>query len=134
MTVEDVRVALADACASISGWRASPYIRDTVAPPEIQVARGVTNFDIVMGRGADDFQYRLIAYVQRDSERSGQILLDELCEPSGPGSLKEVLETVEVATAAGADYIRVREASEVRSVEVGLVAYMLVEFTVEVCY
>lgn len=132
-TIAGVRQAIADACSTIPGWRASPYIKDTVAPPEIQVVAGQVDYDLVMARGADIWNYTLMAYVQRDSERAGQIMLDELCAPSGAGSLKTVLEA-DVALAALVDYVRVRTASEVRSATVGAVTYLLVEFTVEVCY
>lgn len=132
MTVEDVRNALADACGSISGWRASPYIRDSVAAPEMQISRGVTNYDIVFGRGADEFVYTVTAYVQRDSERAGQIKLDELVDPGSANFLKTVLEQSSTVAAAGVDYIRVREASEVRTADIGNVSYLLVVFTLEV--
>lgn len=136
-SVEEVRVGLADACASINGWRSKPYITDQINPPEIHVVAGTTDYDLVMGRGADIWNYRLIAYVSRISERSGQVLLDELRAPSGPGSLKTVLEADD-ALADLVDYVRVRQASEVREVNLGSEAsplrYLLVEFTVEVCY
>lgn len=137
MTVEDVRVAMADACSSLSGWRAYPYIRDSIAPPEIQIASGTTDYDLVFGRGADIWNYRLIAYVSRQSERSGQLMLDELRAPSGAGSLKTVLEA-DTALAALIDYVVVKQASEVREVTTGTpqnpLRYLLIEFTVEVCY
>ena len=136
-TVEEVRVALADAAGSINGWRAQPYITDSANPPEIHVGVGTTDYDLVMGRGADIWNYRLIAYVSRVAERAGQVLLDELRAPSGEASLKTVLEA-DTALAALVDYVRVTQASEVREVNLGTdtspLRYLLVEFTVEVCY
>ena len=98
---------------------------------------GTTDYDLVMGRGADIWNYRLVAYVSRTSERAGQILLDELRAPSGDGSLKTVIEADE-ALAAVVDYARVIQASEVREVNLGSdtnpLRYLLIEFTVEVCH
>jgi hypothetical protein len=122
---------MADACASIAGWRASPYIRDAVAAPEMQIARGVVTYDTSMGRQSDDLRFLIRAYVQRDSERAGQILLDELCESFGAGSLKTVLEA-DVALKDLVDIVRVREATPVQQQDVGIVSYLFVEFDVEV--
>jgi predicted transcriptional regulator len=120
---------MADACASIDGWRASPYIRDSVAAPEMQISRGVITYDTSMGRDSDDFHYTVRAYVQRDSERAGQIMLDELSEQSGPGSLKTVLEDDERLNDL-VDIVRVLEATPVQATEVGVIGYLFVDFDV----
>jgi hypothetical protein len=131
LTIEEVRIAIADACATIPGWRASPYRRDQVSPPEIQVERGPIIYDVAMGREADEFHYTIVAYVQRDSDRAAQVLMQNLCEPSGSGSLKTVLEADESVRAL-VDYIRVTNASEDKAQTVGLVDYLVVEFEVEI--
>jgi predicted transcriptional regulator len=120
---------MADACGSIDGWRASPYIRDSVAAPEMQISRGVITYDTSMGRDSDDFHYTVRAYVQRDSERAGQIMLDELSEQSGPGSLKTVLEDDERLNDL-VDIVRVLEATPVQATEVGVIGYLFVDFDV----
>jgi hypothetical protein len=132
-TIEEVRVALADACQSIEGWRAQPYIRDQVSAPEIQVARGAIVYDVAMGHDNAGFEFRLTAYVARDNEVAAQRMMQNLCEPAGPGSLKKVLEADETLRAL-VDIIRVQTASEDGSVVVGAIAYLFVEFTVEVSY
>jgi len=131
LTIEEVRTAISDACATIPGWRASPYRRDQVSAPELQVERGPILYDVAMGREADEYHYTVVAYVQRDSDRAAQIMLQELCEPSGHGSLKTVLEADD-SIAALVDYIRVTNASEDKGATVGLVDYLVVEFGVEI--
>jgi len=131
LTIEDVRIAIADACATITGWRASPYVRDQVSAPELQVARGPIVYDVAMGREADEYHYTITAYVQRDSERAGQMALQKLCEPSGTGSLKTVLEA-DTALRALVDFVRVTNASEDRNATIGLIDYLVVDFEVEI--
>lgn len=132
-TIEEVRNALADACQSINGWRAQPYVRDQVSPPEIQVARGAIVYDVAMGHDLAGFEFRLTAYVARDNEVAAQKMMQDLCEPAGPGSLKKVVEA-DVALAALVDIVRVQTASEDGSVTVGAITYLFAEFTVDVSY
>lgn len=131
MTIEDVRTAIADACATIPTWRAQPYVRDQVSAPEIQVGRGRIVYDVVMGTSDGQYFYTVTAFVQRDNERAAQMLLQNLCEPSGDGSLKYILEhDSRIADLVG--YIRVLEASEDRQTVIGQISYLVVEFQIEV--
>jgi hypothetical protein len=132
-SIADVRQTIADACQSLAGIRAQPYVTDSVATPQATVSLNEVNYDLVFARGADIWNYTVTVYAQRSSERSAQILLDELREPVGPTSLKTVLEE-DVALAALVDYVVLRRASPVQSTTVGAIEYLLVEFTVEVCY
>lgn len=131
MTIEDVRTAIADACATIPGWRAQPYVRDQVSGPEVQVAQGRIIYDATMGREGDEYHYTLTAFVQRDNERAAQMLLQNLCEPAGDGSLKTVLEA-DTRLKEVVDYLRVTDVSEVRQVVIGTVGYLTVEFEIEI--
>lgn len=134
MTIATVRDALGDALETISGLTASRYVPDQVVGPIAVVRRGRVNYDIVFARGADEWQWFIDVYHARTAEQTAQEYLDALCEPSGSGSLKTVLETASVATAAGADYIRVRTASEVNTATVANTTYLTVTWEVEVCY
>lgn len=131
MTIEAVRTAIADACATIPGWRAQPYARDQVAAPELQVARGRIVYDAVMGAQGDEYHYTVTAFIQRDNERAAQMWLQNLCEPTGDTSLKYVLEH-DTRIADVVDYIRVSDASEDRQVVIGQISYMTADFEVEV--
>lgn len=134
MTIATVRDALGDALETISGLTAARYVPDQVVSPVAVVRAGRTNYDIVFGRGADEWSYLIDVYVARTAEQTGQEFLDNLREPSGSGSLKTVLEADSVATAAGVDYIRVRTASEVNTATVANTTYLTVTWEVEVCY
>ncbi len=131
MTIEEVRIALADACATIPFWRGQPYLLDAVNPPEIHVGHPRIVYDAAMGQEADEYHYTLTAYAQRDSIDAAQKTLQRLCEPTGDGSLKYTLENDESVLAL-VDYIRVSDASKAISVTVGLIEYIVVEFEVEV--
>jgi hypothetical protein len=58
--------------------------------------------------------------------------LDDLIDPRSSSMLKTVLEDTDTITAAGAHYIRVREASAVQQLRYGAVDYLSVDLTIEV--
>lgn len=124
---------MSDACATISGLRATPYITDAIATPQAVVSLNQVDYDLVFDRGADIWNYTVGVFAPRSSERATQILLDDLREPAAPTSLKTVLEG-DSALAALVDYVVVRTASPVQTTVVGAVQYLFVEFDVEVCY
>lgn len=128
-TIAEVRVALAEAC----GIRATAYITDSVNTPVAVVSLNEVNYDVVMGRGADDWQYTVTVYTSRTDETRAQKYLDDLREPTGSKSLKTLIEA-DAGIAALVDYVVVKSASPVRAQQVGASQYLLVEFTVEVCY
>lgn len=128
-TIAEVRLALAAAC----GIRATAYITDSVNTPVAVVSLNEVNYDVVMGRGADEWAYTVTVYTSRTNETQAQKYLDDLREPTGDTSLKTLIEA-DTALAALIDYVVVRTASPVRAQQVGPTQYLLVEFTVEVCY
>lgn len=134
MTIADVRDALGDALETISGLTAARYVPDQVVAPVAVVRSGDTNYDIVFGRGADEWLYLIDVYVGRTAEQTGQEFLDALREPTGAGSLKTVLEAASVATAASADYVRVRKAGPVNTATIANTVYLTVTWEVEVVY
>lgn len=133
MTIAQVRTALANAVDGMTGLRATAYIVDSVATPQAVVSLNAIDYDLVMGRGADIYNYTVRVYTQRSSDRAAQLLLDTLREPTGATSLKTVVEA-DSSLAALIDYVRVTNASEVQTTTVGAVDYLFVEFTLEVCY
>jgi len=127
-SIADVREALAAACRI----RATAYVTESVNTPVAVIARGEVNYDLVMGRGADMWNYTITVYVSLDEKRA-QKYLDDLCEPTGATSLKTLVEA-DTALAALIDYVVIRTVSEVQSATVGTVDYLLVVFTVDICY
>lgn len=134
-TVAQVREAIADACETITGLRASAFVPDQISPGSALavVARASIEYDLTFGRGRDVWNYTVVVYAARSDERSAQAFIDTLCEPSGAGSLKTVLET-DAALAALVDYAHVKRASELTVVTIGAVDYLACSFDVEVCY
>lgn len=133
MTIATVRQALSDAVDTITGIRSAPYMPDQINPPQAVVWDTGIDYDMVMGRGADEYRFTVRVYVNRTAETAAQKLLDTLREPSGATSLKTVVEA-DSGLAAVVDYARVRRASPVELVTVGAVDYLSVEFEVEVVF
>ena len=132
-TIAAVRQALSDAVDSISGLRCAPYMPDQINPPQAVIWDTGVDYDLVMGRGGDVWNFTVNVYVNRTAERAAQVLLDTLREPTGATSLKTVVEA-DAGLAAVVDYARVRSATPVQVVQVGTVDYLLTEFLVEVVY
>jgi hypothetical protein len=133
VTIAAVRSALAGAVETISGIRAIDYIPDQVNPPQAVVFRNTIDYDLVYGRGADEYHFTVRVYVGRTSERKAQEFLDELCEPSGATSLKTVVEA-NATLAALVDYARVRTAGVLQVATVADVDYLACDFDVEIVY
>ena len=132
-TIAQVRQALSDAVDTITGLRSAPYVPDQINPPQAVVWDTGVDYDVVMGRGADEYNFTVRVYVNRTAETAAQKLLDTLREPSGATSLKTVVEA-DAGLAAVVDYARVRRASPVELVTVGAVDYLSVEFEIEVVF
>lgn len=131
MTIAQVRTAMATALDGISGLRSSPYLTDQINPPQAMIDFEIPEYDLVFGRGADEYLFTVWIFDQRTSERSSQIRLDTWRDPSSASSLKQVLET-NAGLLAVCDYARVKSASVPRAVQVGATDYLVVEFQVEV--
>lgn len=139
MSIADVRQALADALNLIEGVRAVGWLTDLIEPPGgggvyATVRLDQVDYDVVFGRGADQWNYTVSCFVSATDSVRGQKRLDDLREPAGATSVKVALEDADTVAAAAVDYIRVRSVSEVRTVTVGAVEYLSVDFTTEVVY
>ena len=132
-TIAQVRQALSDAVDTITGLRSAPYVPDQINPPQAVVWDTGIDYDLVLGRGADTYDFRVVVYVNRTAEVAAQKLLDTLREPSGATSLKTVVEA-DAGLAALVDYALVQSVSPVQVATVGQVEYLTVEFTIEIVY
>lgn len=137
-TIAEVRQALSDAVDSIAGLRCAPYVPDQINPPQAVVWDTGIDYDLVLGRGADVYDFRVIVYVNRTAETAGQKLLDTLREPTGATSVKTVVEA-DATLASKVDYAQVKSVSPVQVASVGAalvgqVEYLTIEFTVEIVY
>jgi len=135
MTVAALRSALADAVATTdlgtTMLRASDLILDSVNPPHAIVFRNDITYDLDMGDDGSTYQFVVKVYAGRVSERSAQIVLDALCEPSGTGSLKASVEG-DTALRALCDWVLVKSAGATKVTTVGAIDYLTVDFNVEI--
>lgn len=132
-TPAQVRAAIAAAITTNSAFRGTAYLADQINPPEIQVDYEIT-YNLVMGNSPKaTYPFVFQAFVPRDSERSSQILLDNLRDPNSDTSLSVVLEG-DSALAALVDYIDFSHASRIQSVDIAGGQYLMVEFNAEVVF
>lgn len=125
----DIRQALADAVAK-TGVRATPRPTDNINPPMALVMRKSTDYDLTMGRGADQHSFSVMVFIGRVNERNDESL-DELIDPANPLNLKTIVEGDD-ALLRLVDYARVRSAGETTVADVAGTPYLTVEFDVEV--
>lgn len=129
MTLTSTRTALAAAItAGCTGWRCPDFIPDQINPPVILLDFEVGD-QLVMGDTGTvphSYAFKAWAYVQRDSERAGQLLLDQLRDPTDTASLWQVVEGSTVG-----NYVTVSHASVVQEVTVASGTFLMVEFDME---
>lgn len=90
-----IREALAAAIAKQLGGgiqvSARPLANPT--PPALYVRGGPIEYDKAFGRGHDEHELTLVAFVANVGDEVAQIRLDELMAPSGAGSVKQAAES-----------------------------------------
>lgn len=96
--VKEIREAIAARLGDIGGRQAVPYLLSSPTPPTVWVFPGgagdtAVEYDQTMGRGLDSWEFTVQAFVGLQSDQGAQMRLDELLAPSGPRSVKQVLET-----------------------------------------
>jgi hypothetical protein len=131
-TLEDVRLAIVHACGAVS-LRCTPYLTDQVNPPQGMIdLEGPTQVTFSTA-GAVEYQFVIMVFDQRTSERSGQERFDQLRDPFDPRSLKRAIDdSTALAALDGVDYAMVDNPGRIQAQTVGAVDYLLVEFPVSV--
>ena len=127
-----IREGLATRLATISGLTAYDHIPGQINPPAATISRRLTQFDSVMARGADDFEYVVRVLVPNADPKLAQKTMSDYLAGSGAKSIKAAIEGDQTLGGV-ADFARVREANEEGITQVGEVDYMAVDFIVEVC-
>lgn len=130
MTIAAVRQGIADALGTISGLRVSPYATDTVNVPHAMVIRRELTY-ATSESGTFDGVFGVRVFVNRSGEVAGQKLLDGYCETVGATSVKAALDG---KLGGACHYCVVKTVSEADLVVVGDVAYVMVEFDLEVAF
>ncbi len=132
MSLATVREGLAAACEA-AGLNCVGYVTDDISTPAAVIAIQPFEYQLVMAANRAPITYKLSVYVERTDEVGAQEQLDEWIDPTSASSLKAILETASVATAAGVDYVWVKAVdTPVQQVQFGSITYLSVEFTVEV--
>lgn len=132
-TITEVRTALA-AAVEVAGIRCSPYVTDSVQPPCAMVDRRQMDPRFVFQSTTTVHRLRLICFFARTDLRSAQLDMDEFCDVTGDRSIvaaiqdgdnwpDDLIHTVSVV-AVGDTFER----------EIAGVAYLAVEFDIEVTW
>lgn len=135
MSLADVRASAATALRTITfadskKLKADTYLTDQVNPPNAFFDFEV-NAQVTFASGPNACILHVQVLDQRDSERSGQIRLDELRDPTNTHSLRAVLENG-ANWDATVDYCRFLSASQVQVVTIAGVEYLAVDWQFEV--
>lgn len=133
-TLAEARQELADVVSSV-GLRCSPYLTDSIAAPCAMIGRRSIDPRETMGSTVHTFPMFVRLFVQRSSERAGQITLDEYCAVSGASSVMAALEDENNWTAGVVDYCVVtRIGEETLASQQGGGEYLTVDIDVEVSW
>ena len=92
MNVGTVREAIATALQPIAEVEVNSYVLAQPNPPGLQVLPPGVDYDRAMARGLDEWTFVIQGFVALTQDVASQMLLDELCAPSGANSVKVRLE------------------------------------------
>lgn len=85
-TIAEVRAELAEIAGTISGWRASEYVGDSITGQMIKVFRPAFDPRMVFGNAKTMCTFRCVAYAPRVDADRGEKAIDALAEQTGSGS------------------------------------------------
>jgi len=128
----NIRNEIKNNLANISTLSVYGYVPDMVEPPTAVVGVMETiNYDASMQRGADRYEIPVFLYVSRVDAQDSQETLDGYLASSGATSVKAQIES-DTTLNGEAQSVRVVSASNYGVYEINNVAYLGVEFIVEV--
>lgn len=128
----NIRNEIKNNLANISTLSVYGYVPDMVEPPTAVVGVMETiNYDASMQRGADRYEIPVYLYVSRVDAQDSQETLDGYLASSGATSVKAQVES-DTTLNGEAQSVRVVSASNYGVYEINNVAYLGVEFIVEV--
>lgn len=135
MSVATVRAALAAACAEITGLKSGTYRPDQIPTPIAVVTPDDFDPRLVMGESKAVRPFIISVYTGRTSEVAAQKLLDTYTELSGSSSiLAKIQSYTALNDGTTADYAEVTNISGLKTETIGQVEYLLVQFSVDVCF
>jgi hypothetical protein len=128
-TVSELRSGIATTLAGITGLRTSAFVPDTISPPVAIVEPNSIKFDVSMGRGLDEFGFKVTVIVGRATDRTAQANIDAFCSSSGSTSIKQVLESNRTLGGKCND-LRVTGLNSYGSIQIADTPYLAAEFAV----
>jgi hypothetical protein len=132
-TVTQVRDELADIITDRAGLRAAALVQDTMIPPIAIITRRPFDPRMIFSQAKAAYQFTITIYVDRTSERSAQIQLDEYLELTGNDSVTAAIQNSANWTLT-VDYAQVTQIGEVQAVIIGESNYLAVPLDVEVVF
>jgi len=129
--ITDLRDGIATNLATIPGLRTKAYVPDTFSAPMAVVEPLTVNFDTTMGRGLDEFNFKVTVLVSRVSDRVSQASLDAYCSSSGSASVKSAIES-DRTLGGKANDLRVTGITTYGGLTIGDTTYLAAEFAVKV--
>jgi hypothetical protein len=126
-----MRQAIATNLSSISGLRTAALIPEDPKPPIAVVTFDNVNYDTSMGRGLDEYTFRVIVVVGRVNTRGAEQNLDAFMSGSGASSVKAAIER-DRSLGGEANDLRVTTGTNLREVVVSEATYLATDFVVTV--
>lgn len=131
--IAEVRQALSDA-VEVAGIRCSPYVLDVVNAPCAMVDRRQMDPRYVFGGTTTVYRFRLLCYFSRTDLRSAQTLMDECCDVTGDRSITAAVQDEANWPDGLIHTVSVVSVGDTYEREVAGVAYLTVEFDIEVIW
>jgi hypothetical protein len=128
-TISELRTAIATTLSGITGLRTSAFVPDTVSPPIAIIEPNSIKFDVSMGRGLDELNFKVTVIVGRATDRSAQSQIDAFCSSAGSTSVKQVLESNRTLGGKCND-LRVTGLNSYGSIQIADTPYLAAEFAV----
>ena len=112
--MEELRTALAGSLSSLAAnMQVSPYTLSSPTPPAADVEPAPIKYDLAMQRGLDKWAFTVRVYVGYTADIGAQKLLDQYIDPTGPLSVKTLLEA-DRELGGVCDHVQVTECSGYR--------------------
>lgn len=88
-----MRAGLAASLSTIQDVQVNAYAMAQPTPPGIQILPPAVTYDQAFHRGMDTWVFVVQGFVALTTDVGSQVLLDQMCAPSGSNSVKAALES-----------------------------------------
>ena len=130
-SIAELRTALGNNLATISGLRVSDFIPDNPNPPIAIVQFDRAQYHLDMGNGMTEYTFVVQVIVGRADERTAQRNLDSYCSSTGSSSVLLAVESNRTLNSKAFDCV-VTEMSSYGPVLVNDTTYLGAEFQIRV--